>query len=270
MIYVYDDQGNAIDLTQYNLKCLSFIPESLSPRFSNEDVENIDGTIILGTSFDSRKLHTKFLFQAADHIDYQLLRDEIYQIFNPKKDLYIIDTRQSGKHWKVRVSSAFKPEYVNFSTGTFDLDFIAPKTYSESLGTTLDPLTFDAATWQIGQGLTDEDKSYTQTVTAFSIYNAGDIEVNPRQRPLSIKFTGPSTNLQIKNNTTGDAWSYTGTTASGDTLEINQVRSLKNGISVFSNTNRKLITLAPGWNDFELTGATDPFQISFDFRFYYI
>jgi hypothetical protein len=74
---------------------------------------------------------------------------------------------------------------------------------------------------------------------------------------LVITFAGASTNLAIANTTTGDTWSYTGTTAAGDTLKLDGVRMLKNGVvSVFGATNRKLITLAPGWNNFTVTGAT--------------
>jgi hypothetical protein len=270
MIYLYDDSGNGIDLKQYGLKCLSFIPESLSPNFETDNIENVDRSIILGTTINPRKLYAKFLFQAADHVDYQLLRDDIFRLFNPKKDLYIIDLRQRGKRWKARNSSVFKPEYITASTGKFELEFLANEVYSESLGTTLDPLTFDAELWQIGQGLSDEDKTYIQTATSFSIFNAGDITLDPRKQPLVIKYKGTSNNLQIKNKTTGETWSYTGATASADTLEINGTRSLKNGASVFGDTNHQLITLAQGWNDFELTGTSGSFSISFDFRFYYV
>jgi hypothetical protein len=88
--------------------------------------------------------------------------------------------------------------------------------------------------------------------------------------PLKITFTGASTNLTITNTTTGDIWQYTGTTQAGDTITLDGVRSLKNGVSVFGNTNRKLITIAPGWNNFTITGASGSFTISFDFRFYYV
>jgi len=88
--------------------------------------------------------------------------------------------------------------------------------------------------------------------------------------PLKITFTGASSNLTITNQTTGDMWQYTGTTQAGDTITLDGVRSLKNGASIFGQTNRKLITLKSGWNDFAITGATGAFEISFDFRFYYL
>jgi hypothetical protein len=61
---------------------------------------------------------------------------------------------------------------------------------------------------------------------------------------------------------------YTGITGVNDTITLDGIRSLINGVSVFRQTNKKVLSIAPGWNDFEITGASE-FLISFDFRFYY-
>jgi hypothetical protein len=151
------------------------------------------------------------------------------------------------------------------------VDFIIHSVFLESIGTTLDPQTFDSELWQIGQGLITDDTKYIHNTTSFRIYNAGNVKVDPHRNPLIIKYKGISTNLQIKNNTTLDTWSFTGTTTEDDTLELNRLRSLKNTVvNVFSDTNRRSISLAPGWNDIELIGTSGSFEISFDFRFYYV
>jgi phage-related protein len=198
------------------------------------------------------------------------LRDEIIRVIYGREPYYIVPEATPGKRWLVEASDSITPELIGMY-GEFTLSFISDSTYAESIGTTLDPLTFDSELWQIGEGLTVDDKSYTQSTTAFSIYNAGDITVDPREFPLVITFKGASTNLSIKNTTTGETWSYTGTTTASDSLKLDGVRMLKNGVvSVFANSNRKLITLAPGWNNFTITGASGAFTISFDFRFKYI
>ncbi|QHA38506.1 hypothetical protein D5E69_14185 [Rossellomorea marisflavi] len=75
----------------------------------------------------------------------------------------------------------------------------------------------------------------------------------------------------MRNVTTSDVWRYTGTTGSADRLAIAGTRSLKNDVvNVFRDTNRKLIRLAPGWNDIRLTGASGSYSVEFDFRFYYL
>lgn len=271
MIRIFDMSGNETILADYGLICLSFIPESLSPEFFEEDADGVDGKITLGTRILPRTLTTRFHLKAFDHVDYQLVRDEIYKIFDPRKEIFIIDNRQPGKRWKAKVNGAFRPEYINPKTGKFDLEFVSNQPFAESVGTTLDPFNFDTEKWQIGQGLSEVDLFYKQTVSSFQIYNAGTEVIDPKKFPLIIKYKGSSTNLQIKNNTTLDTWQYTGTTQAADTIEINRTRSLKNTVvNVFKDTNRKLITLAPGWNDIVLTGTSGSFEISFDFRFYYI
>jgi hypothetical protein len=206
---------------------------------------------------------------AADSVDFALLRNEIFRIFAGAEAFYLIDSREPGKRWKVR-SNGFSVEQLTATKGRFDVDFTAQIPYAESIGTTLDPLTFDTDLWQIGQGLIDDGLEYTHTTSTFRIYNLGDTTVNPRQHPLVITYTGASTNLKIKNVTTGEEWAYTGTSASGNTLKLDGVRSTKNGLSIFRDTNRKVISLAPGWNDFVITGASGSFTVSFDFKFYYL
>jgi phage-related protein len=224
----------------------------------------------LGKDFGPREITAVCSFFAVDYEDSLLLRDEIIRVIYGREPYYIVPEATPGKRWLVEASDSITPELIGMY-GEFTLSFISDSTYAESIGTTLDPLTFDSELWQIGEGLTVDDKSYTQSTTAFSIYNAGDITVDPREFPLVITFKGASTNLSIANTTTGETWSYTGTTTASDSLKLDGVRMLKNGVvSVFANSNRKLITLAPGWNNFTITGASGAFTISFDFRFKYI
>lgn len=104
----------------------------------------------------------------------------------------------------------------------------------------------------------------------FRIYNAGVVEVNPRESYLKIEFRGSSEGLTINNKTSGDTFQYLDTTLITDFLVLDGIRSLKNGESVFTRTNKKLITLSPGWNEFEVTGVEGFFRLTFDFRFTYL
>jgi hypothetical protein len=260
--------GTQYLLSDYNISIVDFKIDSPSPRFEWESIDNRDGLIDLGTTYAERTLRGSFEFVAEDFGDFPLLRNEIFRIFDSREAFYIIDSREPGKRWLVK-AGGFSPDQLIANRGKFSIEFISPSSYAESIGTTLDPLTFDAQVWQTGQGLILDETMYTQSSTTFQIYNAADgVMVNPRKVPLLITFKGVSTNLQIKNLTTGDTWAYTGSTIASDTIELNRVRTLKNGVSAFANTNHKLITLAPGYNDFQLLGATGSFTISFSFRFY--
>lgn len=258
-------------LSDYDVRTLDFVVDSPEPRTDSETIEGADGFEDLGTTYEGRTMRGEFLMQAADAEDYPLLRNEVFRIFASKQAFYLTDSREPGKRWLVKVAGKFSHEQVRVF-GRFEVEFQSDSAYSESVNTTTTPFTLEDYPWQIGQGLIEaDDLDYVHSTTTFSIYNAGDVEVNPRRVPLVITYTGASTNLQIKNLTTLDTWTYTGTTTASDNLSINRTRSLKNGVvSVFANTNRKLITLAPGWNDFELVGASGAFEISMDFRFYYL
>ncbi|MCM3651335.1 phage tail family protein [Metabacillus litoralis] len=259
-----------IDYSSLNLILSSFRKESLSPTNLSEKVEGRDGSIPLATEYGERKLTAIFVTYAFDYYDFDLLQDEIFKLFQTRDEMTIIDSKQPGKQWHVKVENVFSVEAIGGIVGRFQVDFISSKPYGESVGTTMDPQTFDSELWQIGQGLITEETSYTHTTTTFRIYNAGDEEVNPEKLPLIIKYKGASTNLEIKNLTTGDVWKYTGTTLPGAVIELNGVKSFKNGASIFSDTNWAVIKLAPGWNDIELIGTNGSFEISFDFRFYYV
>jgi hypothetical protein len=260
--------GTIIETEEYGIKLLKHSISSPSPRVITEEIDNRDGYIEMGVTFDGRKIRASFFMQAVDRQDFPLLRNEVFRIFSTKELFYFHEPGQK-RRWLVR-SNGFEIEKYPPRIGTFEIEFSSPSPYVESVGTTLDPFTFDSELWQIGQGLEADDLQYVHNTSSFRIFNAGDIAIDPRVLPLKITFTGASTNLTITNETTGDTWQYTGTTVDGDVIELDGIRSLKNGLSIFGNTNRQLITIVPGWNDFTITGASGSFTISFDFRFYYI
>ena len=63
--------------------------------------------------------------------------------------------------------------------------------------------------------------------------------------------------FRSENKTTGDVWQYMGTSNLNDEIVLEGIRSTKNGLSIFRDTNKRLITIAPGWNEFEIKGAPD-------------
>ncbi|MGF9727432.1 phage tail family protein [Bacillus licheniformis] len=265
---VYDN-GSTIDMARdLSVLVRSLVPGAPSPNIYYEKIEGTNGSIRTGKDFGIRSIKAECRLFAEDTDDFFLLRNKIVAALYKQSQFYIITESEPYKRWKVEVSSSFDVDRIG-TTGDFNIQFDCANGFAESLGTTLDPFTFDADRWLLGEGLTDTVPSYTHKTASFSIYNAGDIPVDPIEMPLIIAYKGGSSNLAITNQTTGDVWKYSGTTSSGDTIVLNRVRSTKNNISIFGNTNRKLITLAPGWNHFKLSGTSGSFEVSFNFRFYY-
>lgn len=238
--------GTIIDTEQYGIKLLTHSISSPSVSVVTEEIEGRDGYIEIDTTYDGRKIRASFFMRAVDRQDFPLLRNEVFRIFSTKELFYFHEPNQK-RRWLVR-SNGFEIEKYLPRIGTFEIEFSLPSPFGESIKPT----------------------SYSFTTPTFRVFNAGDIDIDPRVLPLVITFAGSSANLTITNTTTGDTWAYNGTTQAGDTVTLDGVRSLKNGTSIFGQTNRKLITLKSGWNDFTVTGATEPFEISFNFRFYYL
>ncbi|MES9694263.1 phage tail family protein [Bacillus toyonensis] len=247
---------------------LKFRPESIKV---NKLRERINGRppINTGTEIEGRSIQVEILFEAYDFSDYALKRNEFFQILDSREDFYVIYSKEPGKRWLVS-AEGFTPKPVSITLGMCEIVLYSTSPYAESIGTTLDLFTFDSELWQIGQGLIAEDVQYTHKISSFRIYNAGDEEIDPRKLPLAIRIRGATNGLTITNRTTGDTFKLNIPTAAGDTVELNRVRVFKNGNTVFASTNRKVIRLAPGWNDFIVSGISGAFQIEFDFRFYYL
>ncbi|WJE69319.1 phage tail family protein [Bacillus albus] len=257
-----------------DMQVLNFLPPSPFYNVQYEKIDGRHGEIEVGGSFDARdNIRSQILFYPKDIWDFYLFRDEIFRLFNSQEPFYVITNREPGKRLKVRVANAYEVEPQAFGQyGELNIVFKSASAFCESVGTTMDPMTFDSGLWQIGQGLIAEDIKYTHNTTSFRIYNAGDVLIDPKSMPLKITYKGISNNLSIKNVTTGDFWSYTGrTTLENDVIILEGVKSSQTAVgSIFSKTNWGLITLKSGWNDIVLSGTASSFEIKFDFRFYYL
>jgi len=256
--------------SDYGLKLLKFRPQSVSHNHQLESIDLYDGAIRTGSTFGSREIQVSFSTEKSTHILLELLKSELNALFATKEEVTLIDSRQPGKQWRAVVNSTFDIEYINPRTGRFDLTFLSPSTYCQSVGSTLDDFTFAEDKWQAGMNIpADENLFYKHVTNRFKIYNAG-VYLDPSKLPLRIIYTGASNNLVIKNMTTGDVFAYYGTSDAGDQIILDRINHYKNSTNIFSYTNHKRISLATGWNDFEIYGASNSFSIQFDFKFYYI
>lgn len=262
------NNGSIVDLHEdLNLWVSDFRIPSSTAEHITEKADGIHGEAYLGTSLKGRKVTATFSAGAVNPTEFDLYRDKLFRVFNPLEPFYIIRDMQPGKRMKVVVDSTIDIEYLTPEDGEFILDFAINSVFIESIGTTLSPGDLEG----MPQVETEELIQYSFNTPDFFVWNNGDIEVDPRWSEVRINFSGPSDNLTIRNLTTGDEWNYTETTIANDFIFIDGIRAYKNtqDNSIFGKTNRKTIKLAPGRNDFEVIGATGPFSISFDFRFYY-
>lgn len=102
----------------------------------------------------------------------------------------------------------------------------------------------------------------------FSVYNAGNVTVEPESMYLDIIIagcTGPK--VTIRNKTTGESLEINVLT-NNHVVRQNGMIVTVGGVNRFRDTNRRFISLTPGDNEFEVSGSTFS-QISFNTKFYY-
>lgn len=253
MTYIKHLDGALIDLDTLGVRTKDFIVSSPAPEHVTENVVGSNGLIDMGSTAGPRNITVLFKLIVKRSDEFSTMRDLIYELLTVDKPFYLMEKRSTGKQWLVKVSDSFNIEQ-QFLYGDFQVNFTAHSGYSESVGTTTSASTFEH--------LTDLPVTYTDYTniyaTKFKIYNAGE-RINPRSINdyLKITYKGNSDNLKIKNITTGDVWEYGGTSNAGDTIVLEGILSNKNGLSIVRQTNLGVITLDPGWNEFEITGAPD-------------
>lgn len=286
--------GSSLRLSDIAVQAIDFVLSSIELKSVYEEIEGRHGREESETTYLARIIRVPFYYKATDLLDFPLIRDEIFRQVGRIEPLYLqeirraenksytfVDTHEPAAMKDVEESISRKMHFARiqkvieieqdglFGEGELEFETVGLP-FGISEGTSLDPRTFDAELWQVGQGIKADDLKYAHDTTEFRIYNAGDIDIDPAQMPLHIKYQGASSNLKIINVTTDDTWSYSGTSTVNDSINIEGIRSSKNGSNILSNTNKKLISLAPGWNDIQLQGTEGDFLISFDFPFYYL
>ena len=248
IINLYNNLGEEINLASLGLIGLKLEIPSPSYRKITEVLDGRSGVVVIENILDSRPLVASFMVTADNYDDSLKSRDRLYSLIGNDQTFYVAEDRQPTERWKV-YASGWTPERLNRTTSKFDVPLFAESGTSESISII--------------------EKSFN--ANNFSFKNEGNIIINPNvHSETEIEFTGASTNLTIKNITNSNEWSYTGDTVDGDTILLKSVRSLKNNASIFGQTNKKLITIDPGWNDFEIVGATGTIDIKIKTRFYFL
>lgn len=263
--------GQVFDLSRMDIPVLSFYPSAPVPITERRRREGVDGHLDAGTIYEGRKLNATVAVLATSYEEFALLRNEVFKIFDSKEPFNMIHHSEPRKRWvDCKYISEFSIPHETRTDGEFNIQFESTSAYSYSVGSLLDPFTFDAEMWQFGMNIPLVDFKYRHNTTSFTIWNLGDKLIDGRNVMLEIYYTGPSNGLTIENKTLGIKWEHFGTTNTNDTIMLDGVFSRLNGISIFGNTNMEVLKLDSGPNEFVITGARAPMEISFDFRFMYL
>lgn len=265
--------GKKIHSKDFGLFVSKFRPSPPSLRNVFDELNGRHGQIDFGSTYDNRTIEFEGFFNGKTSEAYPLYRDRIFRIFASLKPFYLIDSAQPWKRWLVRLDGDWDVDKVNLSKfGEVKATFITTgKPFAETNATTLEPKVWKDNGWWWGAGISwGDDDQYVYDTNEFVVRNYGDIPVDPRNAELIIRYQGASTDLKITNLTTGEVFQHYGATGTPDLLEINGIRTLKNGLSVITSTNLRLLTLDTGVNSFKVEGTTGAFTLSFNFRYLYL
>lgn len=248
LIDIYDTNGREINMTALGLTGLRLVIPSPSYNTTTKKVDGQGGQIVVDRVLEERKLKAVFFTQARDYKDSLVIRDKVYSILGSGQYFYMSETKNPLKRWYVYLDE-WTPDRLTNKVHAFEIPLVAERGSSESIN--LVERTFNTS--------------------SFSFKNEGSLTIDPRvHSDFEIEFKGTSTNLTITNETSGDMWSYDGSTTSSDVVLLKGVRSLKNGSSIFGKTNKKLITMTPGLNSFRVSGAVGGFDLTIRSRFHFL
>ena len=273
--------GTSFRLSDYDVIVRDFIVGSVPVAGIYGTIEGRAGTVDYGADLGQRQITVPFYTEARDHSDYALLRDELFSLVVTRESFYVRELRRreygkgndkfiGGKRYLVRLSGEFSLEQTfRYGFGELALE-TTDLPYAESIGTTADidkhGLLYSQELWSYGMGLSydEETHKYTHNTNTFRIYNAGNVEVHPFEMDLKITVEGINGPYELKNETTGDVFKYTG--SNSGKLLLDGPNITLNGLQAFRDTNRRYITLSPGWNTFTQSQNK---KVAFDFRYYY-
>lgn len=255
---------------------LFFLDDDENPVINNtyNEIAGFDGSLFNSAFYARNSIDARFLLKFQDWTDYKLAKHDIFKTFLQKSLIRIRTSTEPAIVKYVRTGSfEIAPLDGNRYECLFTIPFENPSGYKYSLLTSDNLYTYETEGWQIGMNLPNgQDLQYNfVNQSQFRVYNASDITVDPymqrHELKIIIKHSGGA--FGIENKTTGDLYRFNGNMDSNDTLMIDGINTYKNNALADNQTNYSYLTLAAGWNDIRIIGATD-LDITFSFPFIYL
>ena len=284
-------------LTGTSLEVLSFISSGIKKRTGSEYSDGRPGRINYHSEDEYRTITLLVQSTAYDMQDVAHLRDAVNELFDGElmiREMRIksaeVEYESPGQRTGELQIEA--PEYVNGKqikvavvnspeiddatlVSTFTVEFETTESpYFETIYTTLElhdsGYSATAEKYGLVDNINDEKVKYRFTENNFTVYNAGNVTIEPESMYISILFfycSIPNGKMTVKNLTTGDVLEVNRTTNRSHIRQDRLVVTVA-GVNSFRDTNKRLISLAPGDNEFEITGATYD-EARFNFKYLY-
>ena len=270
-VRIFDEKENQYITDIEGLRFLDYEEEGVENRVNATEIQSVDGVLLSPSTFGPFNLKLRFFYRGADVTDYKLVKQKLRGMLFKRTPYFINHSDMPGIKYAVYCEENAITDIAH-KYGEFEITFVVFKGYSESLMTT-DNFSLNSDYWQFGNGLvTDPNIKYVHTKRKFQIYNGSTDTVTPihRHQIITTMNINAPNGFTLHNKTTGDKFTYKKKIRNNDTVVLNGVYPFKNKKHCGIDTNHEYITLAEGYNDFEVLGdGVEVKEIKFTFNFVY-
>lgn len=272
---LYDPNMNKVDYP-VGVRPLDLLVSSIEKERKEQQIDGVPGVIDYGYNYKGREIKMNFMTEHYHGtFDHRLQRDEIYNLFDEYPFLYVSDDTVPSRVLKITVDGSFTPERYGYWYSTFEVDArITGLPFWRTKYTTqeIESSGYSAIVEKYGMadGINVDYLPYKFTTNEFTVWNGGNVTIDPRNMPLKIKMKYLLTdgNFKLTNKTTGETFEYYAP-RTGNTVDLDGVQAIVGyQLNRLRETNRKFISIVPGINEIEYSGGTMD-DIQFDFPFYF-
>lgn len=274
---IFDPNMNKIDYP-VGVTPLDFLVSAIEKERYIETVNGIPGNVNYGFDYKEREVTLNFWLRHyhGEH-DQKLLRSELYAMLDSQPYFYVSDDKLPTRALKLAIDEPYLPERINGSNIStleikcqiIDLPFWQTKYTTQEI----EANGYEAVIEKFGlaDGINIDYPRYTFTESEFSLWNGGNVDIDPRNIELLIQFYNLKTegSFTITNLTTGEKHVLNKPFSGNHYLLSNAKAINASGVNYLRDTNRKFISLAKGLNKFRIENGTFD-RVIFDFKFHYL
>ncbi|OFR11095.1 phage tail protein [Staphylococcus sp. HMSC078E07] len=271
---LFDPNFNKLDYPA-GITPLDFLVPSIEKERYTENIKGVPGTIDYGFDYKEREVTLNFQMEHfhGTH-DFRLMRNQLYELLDSYSYIYISDDLLPSLVLKVTFDNSYNPERYGYwystievSAKTIGLPFWRTKYTTQDI----EKEGYEALAEEFGMadGINQDMANYRFQSSVFSVWNGGNVTIDPRQMHLDIRIWHSTSkgNATIENLTTGDkVIIYREHTDSFINLIGSKV--MLADTNWLRESNRQYITLVPGENKIRISNASFS-DVTFDFPFYF-
>lgn len=271
---LYDPNMNKVDYP-VGVRPLDLLVSSIEKERKEQQIDGVPGVVDYGYNYKGREVKMNFMTEHYHGtFDHRLQRDEIYNLFDEHPFLYVSDDTVPSRMLKITIDGSFTPERYGYWYSTFEVDArITGLPFWRTKYTTqeIESSGYSAVVEKYGMadGINVDYLPYKFTTNEFTVWNGGNVTVDPRNMYLKINLTNVTTtgNLTIENVTTGEKFIYK-EAINKENLTIDGTKVLIGTSNKLRDTNRKFISLVKGINKIKITNGTFD-SVAVDSPFYF-